>query len=284
MSTASPAIALQRRLVLGDVLPGARVRDALLVLAGALLTVLGAQIAIPVPPSPVPITGQTLAVVIAGAALGANRGALSQLLYLTLGLFLPVFSDGGQGIDVIWGATGGYLIGFVAAAYVIGKLAEHGADRKPALAFLSFVLGQLIVFGIGVPWLKVSAGIESWGSAIHDGFTIFIIGGLIKAIVAAACAMIGLPTSGASMARAPTPTGGDAAPGRSSRDTARLAAIGILTAVAALFAVLNLEEVKVNLLFGSATMPLIIVIVACLAIGFALGTALSRRRRSRRRD
>jgi biotin transport system substrate-specific component len=167
------------------VFAGTRVRDATLVLAGALLTVLGAQISIHVPPSPVPITGQTLAVVLAGAALGWRRGAASQLLYLAIGLFLPVYADGAQGWDVVWGATGGYLVGFVFAAAVIGWLAERGADRRVLIAIATFVVGQLIVFGIGVPWLQVSTGM-SWSTAIHDGFAIFIVGGLIKAALAGA--------------------------------------------------------------------------------------------------
>lgn len=171
--------------VLADVVPGARTRDAVLVLAGALLTVLGAQVAIQVPPSPVPITGQTLAVVAAGAALGWRRGAASQLLYVLLGLFLPVYAGGEQGLDVIRGATGGYLVGFVLAAALIGRLAELGADRRPLLAFLAFCTAQLTIFGIGVPWLQVSTGM-SWSSAIHDGFTIFVVGGIIKAAIGAA--------------------------------------------------------------------------------------------------
>jgi biotin transport system substrate-specific component len=173
-----------RPVVLADTLPGARVRDALLVLAGTALMVLLTQIEIPVPPSPVPITGQTLGVVVCGAALGANRGGLAMLAYIALGFFLPVYSDGGTGIGHIWGATGGYLVGFVLAAYVVGRLAELGADRRVLAAFAAFVAGQLVVFGIGVPWLKVSADM-AWGTAIHDGFAIFIVGGLIKAAVAA---------------------------------------------------------------------------------------------------
>lgn len=86
---------------------------------------------------------------------------------------------------MIWGATGGYIIGFIVAAYAIGYLAERGADRKVLTAFVAFVVGQLIVFGFGVPWLKVSANM-TWADAIHDGFTIFILGGLIKAAVGAA--------------------------------------------------------------------------------------------------
>ncbi len=176
--------ALPRPTVLADALPGARTRDALLVLGGALFMVLMAQISIQVPPSPVPITGQTLGVVVLGGALGANRGVLAMALYVVLGLFLPVYADGASGPDVIWGATGGYLVGFVLATYVVGRLAELGAAQRPAIAFAAFCAGQLIVFGIGVPWLKVSVGMD-WSTAIHDGFTIFIVGGIVKALVAA---------------------------------------------------------------------------------------------------
>jgi biotin transport system substrate-specific component len=171
-------------LVLADVIPGTWARDIGLVVAGALLTCLGALISIHIPPSPVPVTGQTLAVVVAGAALGWKRGAASQLLYLVMGLFLPVYADGESGFQVIWGATGGYIVGFVVAAALIGRLAEMGADRKPLLAFLAFCAGQLAIFGIGVPWLKVAADM-SWADAIHYGFALFIVGGIIKAIVGA---------------------------------------------------------------------------------------------------
>jgi biotin transport system substrate-specific component len=170
-------------LVLGDVLPVGRVRDALLVLGGAGFTTLGAQVSIHVPNSPVPVTGQTLGVVLAGAALGARRGAASQLLYLLLGLVLPIYSDGASGGHVVWGATGGYLVGFIVAAGLVGWAAEHGADRLPGLAILTFAAGQLAIFGIGVPWLKVSADM-TWGAAVHYGFTVFILGGIIKALVA----------------------------------------------------------------------------------------------------
>lgn len=177
------SVALDRPLVLADVLPSSRVRDAALVAAGAGLTALGAQIAIHVPPSPVPVTGQTLAVVIAGAALGARRGALSQLLYVLIGLFLPVYSDGASGIDVIWGATGGYLVGFIVAAGLIGWIAERGYDRHRLTAIATFAAGQLVVFGIGVPWLAISTGMDA-ADAIHNGFTIFIVGGIMKAVAA----------------------------------------------------------------------------------------------------
>ncbi len=182
--TAPSAGALPRSSVLADALPGARVRDAVVVAAGALLTALFAQIAIEVPPSPVPITGQTLAVGLVGATLGARRGASSLGLYALLGLFLPVYADGESGWDVIWGASGGYIVGFVVAAGVIGWLAEHGADRRVVLAFLAFVAGQLVIFAFGLGGLKIAVG-ESWGWTIHNGFSIFVVGGLVKAAVGA---------------------------------------------------------------------------------------------------
>jgi biotin transport system substrate-specific component len=182
--SAPSAAALPRYPVLADVLPGARVRDAVLVVSGALLTALFAQISIDVPPSPVPITGQTLAVGLVGATLGARRGASSLGLYAVLGLFLPFYADGESGWDVIWGASGGYIIGFIVAAGVIGWLAEHGADRHVLLAFLAFVAGQLVIFAFGLVGLKIAVG-ESWDWTIHNGFSIFIVGGLVKAVIGA---------------------------------------------------------------------------------------------------
>jgi biotin transport system substrate-specific component len=179
-----------RALVLVDALPVGRIRDALLIAGGAGLTTIGAQISIHVPPSPVPVTGQTLGVVLAGAALGARRGAASQLLYLLLGLVLPVYADGASGGHVVWGASGGYLVGFVLAAAIVGALSERGADRRPALAFAAFCLGQLVIFGIGVPWLAIASDLPA-GTAIHYGFTVFIVGGLVKAALGA----ITMPTA-----------------------------------------------------------------------------------------
>jgi biotin transport system substrate-specific component len=184
MSTA-PSAALPRRTVLADAIPGALARDIALVVGGALFMALMAQISIKVPSSDVPITGQTLGVGLIGATLGSRRGAASLGLYAVMGLFLPFYSDGASGGDVLFGVTGGYIFGFILAAYAIGWLAERGADRQVLTAFVAFVVGQLIVFGIGVPWLKIKADL-SWSEAIHDGFTIFILGGLVKAAVGAA--------------------------------------------------------------------------------------------------
>lgn len=183
MSTVAAPGVEAPRLVLADVLPGARVRDAALVVGGAGFTALLAQVAVPM--SPVPITGQTLAVGLVGATLGMRRGLAAMLLYVLLGFFLPVYADGGSGIATLWGASGGYLIGFVAATALIGWMAERGGDRKVHLAFLSFVLAQLLVFVPGLIVLQLVTGM-SVGDTIYHGFTVFILGGLIKAAVGAA--------------------------------------------------------------------------------------------------
>ena len=183
MSTVAAPGVEAPRLVLADVLPGARVRDAALVVGGAGFTALLAQVAVPM--SPVPITGQTLAVGLVGATLGMRRGLAAMLLYVLLGFFLPVYAEGGSGITTLWGASGGYLVGFVAATALIGWMAERGGDRKVHLAFLSFVLAQLLVFVPGLIVLQLVTGM-SVGDTIYHGFTVFILGGLIKAAVGAA--------------------------------------------------------------------------------------------------
>jgi biotin transport system substrate-specific component len=185
MSSAPAAASLPRNPVLADAIPGALARDVALVVGGALFTALMAQITIHVPGSVVPVTGQTLAVGLVGATMGMRRGASSLTLYLLLGLLFPFYADGESGWHVVTGASGGYIIGFILAAGAVGWLAERGADRKVLTAFVAFVVGQLLVFGVGVPWLKFSTDM-SWSDAIHDGFTIFILGGLIKAAIGAA--------------------------------------------------------------------------------------------------
>jgi biotin transport system substrate-specific component len=171
--------------VLADVVPRVRARDLALVAGAALLTALCAQISIPVPGSPVPITGQTFAVLLSGAALGAHRGSAAMALYLLLGIVgLPVYADADSGLHVVWGATGGYLVAFPIAGYAIGRLAEARLDRTPLKALPLFTVGSLIVFGIGVPWLAVSAHM-TLGQAIDAGFTPFILGGIVKAVLAA---------------------------------------------------------------------------------------------------
>jgi len=185
MSYANPVLSptLPGTRVLADAIPGARVRDALLILAGAGLTALGAQISIHVPGSPVPVTGQTLGVVLAGGALGTWRGIASQVVYLLLGLVLPIYAGGTSGHGVLWGPAGGYIFGFILAAGVMGWAAERGGDRRVLIAAVSFFLAQLALYGIGVPWLKIATG-ATWSWTIHNGFTIFLLGGAVKAVLA----------------------------------------------------------------------------------------------------
>jgi biotin transport system substrate-specific component len=180
----STAVAVQPQ-VLADLVPRVRARDAALVLAAAALTAGCAQISFYLPGNPVPVTGQTFAVLLTGAALGANRGAAAMLLYVLIGMVgLPVYADGKHGMDVITGASGGYLVGFLAASWVVGRLAEQRMDRTPVRALPLFLLGSAIIYGIGVPWLAVSAG-QPLDWALSNGFVDFIPGDLVKAAVAA---------------------------------------------------------------------------------------------------
>jgi biotin transport system substrate-specific component len=186
----STAVAVPPR-VLADLVPRVRARDAVLVVAAAALTALCAQISFYLPGNPVPVTGQTFAVLLSGAALGANRGATAMLLYILLGMVgLPVYADGNHGMEIITGASGGYLVGFLVAGWVVGRLAEARLDRRPLTALPLFLVGSAIIYVIGVPWLAVSAG-QSISWAISNGFTDFIPGDLVKAAAAAAV----LPTA-----------------------------------------------------------------------------------------
>ena len=185
MSTLSNTVNAPRVPVLADLFANSWIRNAVLVSGGALFMALFQQIAIPVPPSPVPITGGTLAVMLIGSALGSKRGASAIALYLMLGLFLPVYSEGREGLEVLVNSgSSGYFLGYFVAAYVVGLLAERGSDRKFLTAFTAFVFAQLIVFGFGLVGLKLVTG-ENWAWVIHNGFVIFIIGGLIKAAIGA---------------------------------------------------------------------------------------------------
>lgn len=185
MSTLSNAVSAPRVPVLADSFASSLVRNAVLVFGGALFMVLCQQISIAVPPSPVPITGGTLGVMLIGSALGSKRGVSAMALYLMMGLFLPVYSEGREGFEVLVNsASSGYFLGFLVSAYVVGWLAERGGDRMFLTAFVSFVFAQLIIFGFGLAGLKLYSG-EDWSWVIHNGFTIFIIGGLVKAAIGA---------------------------------------------------------------------------------------------------
>ena len=163
-----------------------RVRDVVLVVAGALFIFLTSRISIPIPGSPVPMTGQTFGVLLVGGALGLRRGFAAVGLYVLLGLVgLPFFADGKGGISIIQGATGGYLIGFIVAGAVVGRLAELGWDRKFVGALGAMIVGEVVIYAIGLPWLKAVGGL-SWQQTIDLGLTPFLIGDAIKAILAAA--------------------------------------------------------------------------------------------------
>ena len=181
MTTLAPTA---RRLVLADrVFPRTLVMDIVLVVAGAALVTVLAQVAIPL--WPVPITGQTLAVLLVGSTLGWARGAISMVLYALLGLVgLPVFSDGTHGATVLFGATGGYIGGFIVSAALVGWLAERQWDRKILKAIVTFVAGSVVVFAIGLPWLAVVLHTDL-PTTLQYGLYPFIIGGIIKAAIAA---------------------------------------------------------------------------------------------------
>jgi biotin transport system substrate-specific component len=163
----------------------ARVRDIALVVAGALLIYLTARVAIPVPGSPVPVTGQTFGVLLVGGALGFRRGLIGVALYVLLGVIgLPFFAEGKGGISVIWGATGGYLVGFVVAGALVGRLAELGWDRKLGGAIGAMLLGSAVIYAIGLPWLGVVIGATP-AETIAQGLTPFLFGDALKLVLAA---------------------------------------------------------------------------------------------------
>ena len=186
MATASVPAFPTRPLVLADLVPAVRARNVALVAMGVLLTALLAQVSVPVPGSPVPVTGQTLAVVLTAASLGPLRGVAVQAVYILAALVgLPFYSEASGGWDVVAGATGGYVFGFIPAAFLIGLAARHGADRRFRTSVPLFVAGQAVVFAIGVPWLALATGMSA-SQALDAGFYPFILGGLVKAAVAAA--------------------------------------------------------------------------------------------------
>ena len=164
--------------------------DVLMVLAGTGLVAGAAQISFHIPGTPVPITAQTFAVVLVGAALGSVRGFSSLALYLLAGMVLPFYSNGAKGVDEVVGATGGYLIGFVAAATLTGYLAERGLDRKLTSAIGAMFLGNVIIYLCGLPWLAVDLNVN-FATTMEYGLNPFITGDIIKLCIAGAA----LPTA-----------------------------------------------------------------------------------------
>ena len=157
--------------------------DAVLVVGACLFTALLAQVKIPLGFTPVPITGQTFAVLLVGAALGSRRGAAALLLYLVAGSWLPFYAGGASGY--FWTiASGGYIVGFVPAAFVVGWLAERGWDRRPWI-LLSMLAGNVILYLPGLAWLATFAPADSrWATTMEWGLYPFILGDLIKLVAA----------------------------------------------------------------------------------------------------
>lgn len=159
-----------------------RLRDVMLIVAFSGFVALTARIEIPL--WPVPLTLQTLGVLLTGAALGSFRGALALVLYLAEGIMgLPVFSGGAAGAAYVAGPTGGYLVGFVAAAAIVGWLAERGWDRRISLAVWGMIIGNIVIYAFGVAWLALYLG--SMERAVMGGLVPFILGDLIKIGIAA---------------------------------------------------------------------------------------------------
>ncbi|HXD31099.1 MAG TPA: biotin transporter BioY [Pyrinomonadaceae bacterium] len=163
------------------------VRSVGLVIAFSLLTALAAQVVIPI--GPVPITGQTFAVLLTGALLGSRMGAAAMIAYLIEGASgLPFFYGGGAGIAHLLGPTGGYLVAFPAAAFITGAFAEHGWDRKFFSAAVAMAIGSILMMLSGWAWLSQ---FMTAGAAFHAGVTKFIAGDIVKIVLAAAALPIG---------------------------------------------------------------------------------------------
>jgi biotin transport system substrate-specific component len=179
MSVATPA-------VLADAIPRSAVRNAVLVIAGAAFVGLAAQVAVPLPWTPVPVTGQTFAVLLTAAALGTWRGIASMLLYAALGLAgVPWFAGGSSAFqDGALVVSFGYVVGFVAAAALVGYLAERGATRTVLRTAGLMVLGNLVIYSIGATWLAAALDVPL-GRALELGVQPFLLGDALKVALAA---------------------------------------------------------------------------------------------------
>lgn len=172
--------------VLADAFPRSAVRNLLLVLGGAAFVGLAAQVSIPLPFTPVPLTGQTFAVLLTAAALGTWRGVASMLLYAAAGLAgVPWFAGASSAFkDGALVVSFGYVLGFIAAAALVGWLAERGNTRTPLRTAGLMVLGNVVIYAIGATWLASAIGV-SLGQAFHLGVQPFLLGDALKVALAA---------------------------------------------------------------------------------------------------
>ncbi len=153
-------------------------RESVLILGGSLLIALAAQFRVWLPFSPVPVTGQTFAVLLLAATYGSKRGVATVLTYLSFGLLgFPVFAGPDAGIMWLLGPTAGYLIGFLGAAYLVGKLGERGWDRRPWSTAASMILGNVVIYTAGAAWLS---GFIGWKAALTAGVLAFLPGDGLK--------------------------------------------------------------------------------------------------------
>jgi biotin transport system substrate-specific component len=161
--------------------------EAILLAAGVLLVALSAQVTFHLPGTPVPISGQTFAVLLVGSAYGATRGVATIALYLAVGIVgLPVFSSGTSGWEQVSGATGGYLVGMLIAAGIAGLLAQRGLDRKVSSAVASMLTGNVVIYVFGLAWLYHELPDATFSSTLEAGLYPFVVGDLVKVYLAGA--------------------------------------------------------------------------------------------------
>jgi biotin transport system substrate-specific component len=183
MST-SPSLSIPQRGSLADLLPETFLLDAALVVGAACFVGILAQISIHLSWTPVPITGQTLGVLVSGTALGWKRGGISMALYVLAGIVgVPWYASHAHGWSVVSGADGGYLVGFIVAGMLCGWLAERGNDRTIMGSAGTMVVGNIVIYVLGAAWLAHSLGVGV-SKAMSLGVTPFYIGDLIKIVLA----------------------------------------------------------------------------------------------------
>jgi biotin transport system substrate-specific component len=159
--------------------------QALFVVGGIGFIALLAQIAIPVPGSPVPVTGQTLAVLLIGTTYGARLGFITFATYLFAGVAgAPIFAGSTHGVEKVIGATGGYLVGMLVASLLLGYLADRKADQQFRTSFPALLLGDLVIFTFGLAWLHASLDL-TWAATLKAGLTPFILGEALKIAITA---------------------------------------------------------------------------------------------------
>jgi len=187
--------AQERGLTIGDFLVPIRVSERMhtrarhlaLILIGTALITLGAQVTFYVPGNPVPFTGQTFGVLLAAGALGFRRGVAASALYVLLGAIgLPVFAGANRGLAIVLGASGGYLLGFILASAIVGRMAELGWDRTIPGAVGAMLFGSLAIYAVGVPWLAYVAYGGDLNMAYQQGMATFLLWDGLKLALAAA--------------------------------------------------------------------------------------------------